>query len=220
VDREKPFYLRQPWEVLFKETKLEKVSPWTIDLVYLLTTLLDEMNRVGMDFRAAGIAISSSAVIHLKKAELLLEMEEPPKAPPEKGDVYVPPPISLPFRFQFTTTTMNDLIAALERALSEEGAGGQRPKLPVLPPPPPDFMDMDAYLLEIEERAKALLARIRSTCVGGEPLTFTILVSRESWLEVVRLFMMLLFLAQNGEIGLQQDEDETDVTITILGEVK
>ncbi len=26
--KEKPYYLRQPWDILFRENKLEKVSPW------------------------------------------------------------------------------------------------------------------------------------------------------------------------------------------------
>ena len=210
--KKKPFYLREPWQILFKDNKLDKASPWSIDLVYLLTTLLEEMNKVGIDFRMAGTAINSSVLIYLKKAELLLKMEEPPQAPPEKQDVYVPPPLSLPFRFEFTTTTVSDLIAALERALTDERRGATV-KLPVLPTPIPDFLDMDAYLLEIEVRADDLLERI--TGMGGGPLSFFDLVPERSLFEVVRVFMMLLFLAQQDKIDLHQDEDETDIKITV-----
>ena len=66
--KEKPYYLRQPWDVLFKEAKLDKVSPWSINLVVLLTTLLEEMEKAGIDFRLAGTAINSSVQIYLKKA--------------------------------------------------------------------------------------------------------------------------------------------------------
>ena len=215
--KEKPFYLRPPWEILFKETKLDKVSPWSIDLVYLLTTLLEEMSRVGIDFRMAGTAINSSVLIYLKKAEMLLKMEEPPKAPPEKREVYLPPPIDLPFRFELTTTTVADLITALERALLEEKSRS-KPKLPTLPVPIPDFMDMETYLLEIEERSEALLERIKGMSAGGRPLTLFDLVTEGNWLEVVRVFMMLLFLAQRGKIDLSQDEDETEIKITVLEE--
>ena len=165
--RKKPFYLRDPWAILFKDRKLDKVSPWSIDLVYLLTTLLEEMNKVGIDFRLAGTAINSSVLIYLKKAELLLKMEELPETPPEKPEVYVPPPLSLPFRFEFTTTSISDLITALEKALDDERRK-VKPKLPVLPMPIPDFLDMEAYLLEVEDRAEALLDQIRSMG-GGVP---------------------------------------------------
>jgi chromatin segregation and condensation protein Rec8/ScpA/Scc1 (kleisin family) len=212
VVKKKPFYLREPWEILFKDTKLDKASPWSIDLVYLLTTLLEEMNRVGIDFRIAGTAINSSVLIYLKKAELLLTMEEPPQAPPEKPDVYVPPPLNLPFRFEFTTTSVSDLIAALEKALTEERRG-TTPKLPVLPTPIPDFLDMEAYLLEIEERADNLLERIVGMGVG--PFSFFDLIEDRNLLAVVRTFMMLLFLAQQEKIDLYQDEDETDIMISV-----
>ena len=210
--KKKPYYLREPWEILFKDTKLDKASPWSIDLVYLLTTLLEEMNRVGIDFRIAGTAINSSVLIYLKKAELLLKMEEPPQAPPDKPDVYVPPPLNLPFRFEFTTTSVSDLIAALEKALTEERRSAP-PRLPVLPTPIPDFLDMEAYLLEIEERADNLLERIVGMGVGL--FSFFDLIEDRNVLAVVRTFMMLLFLAQREKIDLYQDEEETDILISV-----
>ena len=56
--KEKPYYLRAPWDILFRENKLEKVSPWDINLVQLLTSLLEEMERVGIDYRIAGTAVN------------------------------------------------------------------------------------------------------------------------------------------------------------------
>jgi len=210
--RKKPYYLREPWEILFKDTKLEKTSPWSIDLVYLLTTLLEEMSRVGIDFRIAGTAINSSVLIYLKKAELLLKMEEPPEPPEEKQDVYVPPPINLPFRFEFTTTSISDLISALEAALTDERRRATL-KLPVMPAPIPELLDIEAYLLEIEERADTLYERIVG--MGGEPFSIFDLVRGVNLLEAVKVFMMLLFLAQRGKIDLEQDEEETDIIITM-----
>jgi len=212
--KEKPFYLRPPWEILFKEAKLEKISPWSIDLVDLLATLLEEMSRVGVDFRAAGTAINSSVFIYLKKAELLLKMEEPPNTPPEKKDVYLPPALNLPFRFELTTTTISDLITALEKALMEESGRSSKPKLPTLPEPFPDFLDIEAYLLEIEERSNAILEKIKMMSGSGGSLTLFDLVTERNWLEVVRVFMILLFLAQSNEIDLRQDEDESYIRIT------
>jgi len=215
MDNEKPFYLRPPWEILFEEAKLEKVSPWSINLVHLLTSLLEEMNRVGIDFRAAGTAINSSVIIYLKKAELLLKMEEPPKTPQEKMDIYVPPPLAIPFRFEMSTTTIGDLVKALERALNEASASGSKPRLPTLPLPIPELINLEAYLLEIEKRSRILLEKIKAMSVGGEPLTFSKIVTEQSWLEIIRVFMMLLFLAQQGEIELEQDEDEAEIIIMV-----
>ena len=167
---------------------------------------------MGIDFRMAGTAINSSVLIYLKKAELLLKMEEPPQPLPEKPNVYVPPPLTLPFRFEFTTTSLTDLVKALEQALTD-GRRSTAPRLPVLPMPIPDFLDMEAYLLEIQERSESLLERIKG--MGGGPLSLFDLVTDRSFLEVIRVFMMLLFLAQGNKIDLNQDEEEIDVMITV-----
>ena len=214
--KEKPFYLRPPWEILFKETKLDKISPWNIDLVHLLSTLLEEMNRVGIDFRAAGTAINSSVLIYLKKAELLLKMEEPPNISPQQEDVYLPPPLDLPFRLQFTTTTLTDLIVALEKALIDESRAGQKPSPPTLPEPFPDLRSFEAYLHEIEESSDTLFKRIRIINNEGGSLNLSTLISGSDWPEVIKIFIMLLFLAQRGRIDLHQDENETDISISLL----
>lgn len=216
MGKEKPFYLRPPWEILFKETKLDKISPWNIDLVHLLSTLLEEMNRVGIDFRAAGTAINSSVLIYLKKAELLLKMEEPPTISSQQEDVYMPPPLDLPFRFEFTTTTLTDLIVALEKALTDESRGAQKSRPPTLPEPLPDLRSFEAYLHEIEESSDSLLKRIRFINNEGGSLTLSTLVSGSDWPEVIKIFIMLLFLAQRGRIDLQQDENETEISISLL----
>jgi len=212
MSKDKPFYLREPWDILFKNSKLDKTSPWSIDLVNLLNSLLDEMNKVGIDYRIAGTAINSSVLIYLKKAELLLQMEEPPKPLEDKLDFYIPPPLSLPFRFEFTTTSMSDLITALERALTEERKT-VIPKLPTLPVIP-DFLDLDGYLLEIEDRSMNLYERIMQMR-RSEINFFDLLNPGYKSLDLVRLFMMLLFLAQGHNIDLYQDEEETSIIVKV-----
>ena len=212
--KEKPYYLRQPWDVLFKEAKLDKVSPWSINLVVLLTTLLEEMEKAGIDFRLAGTAINSSVQIYLKKAEMLLKMEELPLAKEERPEVYLPPALPLPFRFEHTTTTVNDLIEALEKALTERSSSS-KPKIPLMPPPIPDFMDVDRYLLEIEDRSEELYQKIAVKYRQQGSLRLTELVYGLEWLDVIRVFMMLLFLAQRLKLSLMQPEDETDIFIEI-----
>ena len=214
MTKEKPYYLRQPWDVLFRENKLEKVSPWNVNLVLLLASLLEEMEKAGIDFRLAGTAIHSSVLIYLRKAELLMKMEELPQPEDEEGDdVYLPPALPLPFRFEHTTTTVDDLIEALEKALTDKSRSMQ-PRLPVLPTPIPDFLDAEQYLLEIESRADDLLEEIKWRYENSGVVKLSGLVLNLDWLETVRVFMMLLFLAQRLEINLHQDDDD-DILITI-----
>jgi chromatin segregation and condensation protein Rec8/ScpA/Scc1 (kleisin family) len=212
VPRKKPYYLREPWEILFKDRKLGRTSPWSIDLVHILTTLLEEMNKVGIDFRIAGTAINSSVIIYQKKAELLLKMEEPRKQQIAKPDIYIPPALNLPFRFEFTTTSVTDLITALERALTEERRS-TLPRVPIIPVQIPDFLNMEQYLLEVEERSEGLYERLVD--MGGGPFSIFDLVGDRTPIEVVRVFMMLLFLAQGLKVDLYQDEEETDIRVSV-----
>lgn len=213
----KPYYLRKPWDILFKDDKLDKISPWSIDLVYLLQTLLDEMEKAGIDFRIAGTAINSSVLIYDKKAELLLKMEEPPEKEDEKGsDVYIPPPVPLPFRFEFTTTSVNDLIDALEKALEEESKKMEQPKLPTLPVPIPEILDLEQYLLQVEAEADKLLQEIEENYSVGNRFNFKELTRNKTWVEIVQLFMMLLFLAQRIELDIFQDEETGEIEVVLL----
>ena len=115
---EKPFWLRSPWIILFDLVRLQRVRPWNVDLSYLLTTLVHELKRGGyIDLTASGIALFSSATIYRMKSELVLELQEPPKPPPERPMEVLPPPIQLPYRHEYTLTTIENLIKALERVL-------------------------------------------------------------------------------------------------------
>ena len=102
---------------------------------------------------------------------------------------------------------------ALERALQEESGHGEVHRLPTLPIPVPNFLDFETYLLEVEARSDDLLEKMRVT--ADSELRLSKMIAGLGWLDAVRLFMMLLFLAQRMEIDLDQDDEETDVTIKV-----
>ena len=79
---QKPFYFQPPWNILFELHRLQKILPWDVNISFLLTSFLDEMEKGGeIDFRASGMALDSSATIYLMKSKLLLKLEEPPPSP-------------------------------------------------------------------------------------------------------------------------------------------
>jgi chromatin segregation and condensation protein Rec8/ScpA/Scc1 (kleisin family) len=54
----KPFFFMPPWNILFELNRLENLRPWEINIAYLLTTFLEEMEKRGLvDFRASGVAL-------------------------------------------------------------------------------------------------------------------------------------------------------------------
>ncbi len=214
----KPFYFHPPWNILFDLNRLQKVNPWDIDISFLLLSFLDEMDRKAeVDFRASGIALDSSSTIYLLKSKLLLELEKPPEPPEPKPD-FIPPPLMLPIRYELTTTTIQNLLNALDEALQSEKIFSLRaPVKSILPPPPEIIPTISAYLVEIEEQIARLTRKIRLLMENGEVISFFRLVHGLDRLEMIRTFIILLFMAQKERVILWQKEELDDIYVTLNG---
>jgi len=214
---EKPFYFKPPWNILFELHRMQKIMPWDINISFLLTSFLEEMEKRGeVDFRASGMALDSSTTIYLMKSKLLLKLEEPPpppKAPPD----FLPPPLFLPLRYELSSTTIQHLLKLLDEVLKGERLvppeSGLEPVLPtpeILPP-------VDLYLIEIEERMENLYSFLCQLANETKLIVFSKVVAGLEKLETVKTFIILLFLAQRGKVNLWQEEDLGELYITITG---
>jgi chromatin segregation and condensation protein Rec8/ScpA/Scc1 (kleisin family) len=212
----KPFYLRPPWNILFDFHKLERLTPWHINIAYLLTSFLEEMEKSGqIDFRASGVALDSSALIYLMKSKLLLKLEEPP--PPKVPQDFIPPPLFLPLRHELTSTTIRHLLEVLDDVLKSEGLVRFEKVVEesVLPTPSEILPQLDLYLMEIEVQMEKLYASLVERVKGAGIIEFSTFTKGLSRLEAIRNFILLLFLAQNGKVNLWQDEETEEIYITI-----
>ena len=214
----KPFFLYPPWNILFEVHRLEKLSPWNVDVSFLLLSFLGEMNKRGeVDFRASGVALDSSAFIYLMKSRLLLKLEEPVAAP-QKLSEFVPPALTIPIRYELTSTTIKDLLEVLDEVLKTERLLPLQPRLePILPPPPDVLPQIDLYLMAIEEQMEVLYYSLVERARDGVPIRFSVLIGGFERLEAIRTFIILLFLAQRRRVGLWQDAELGEIYVT-LGE--
>jgi len=215
---EKPFWLQPPWMILFDLIKLHKIKPWDINLTHLLTTMLSEMRRRGyIDFTASGVALLSSATIYRMKTELILKMETPP--PPSmlpKPPEYMPPPIQLPFRYEYTSTTIKHLLNSLEEALRAEPEILARLKLqPLAAPPPPSIPELDQFMTEIEDQIEKLYKKVFTIARGEKPIPFTAITTGLKRLDSIRAFIIILFLASRGKIKLWQEKEFGEIYISL-----
>jgi chromatin segregation and condensation protein Rec8/ScpA/Scc1 (kleisin family) len=215
----KPFYLRPPWNILFEFHKLEKLTPWNINIAYLLTTFLEEMEKTGqIDFRASGVALDSSALIYLMKSKLLLQLEEP-LPPPKPLQDFLPPPLFLPLRHELTSTTIRHLLEVLDDVLKGEILSQKQKALPepILPTPSEILPQIDYYLMEIELQMDRLYKLLSEMVKGAGIIEFSTLIKGMTRLEAIRTFILLLFLAQNERVSLWQDEETEEIYITVGG---
>ncbi len=213
----RPFYLHPPWNILFEFHKLEKLSPWNVNIAYLLTSFLEQMEKSGkVDFRASGVALDSSALIYLMKSKLLLRLEEPP--PPAKAPQdFLPPPLFLPLRHELTSTTIHNLLEALDDALKGEKFMRleKAVEVPLLPTPSEILPQLDFYLMEIELQMEKLYAGLSERVKGAGIIEFSSLIKGMTRLEVIRTFILLLFLAQEGKVDLWQNEESEEIYISV-----
>ena len=214
--KEKPFFFTPPWNILFELHRLANLRPWDISITFLLTTFLEEMEKRGqVDFRASGVALDSSATIYLMKSRLLLKLEEPPP-PPKMPLDSVPPPLFLPVRYELTSTTVQELLKVLDEVLKGESLFALKPRTgPILPSPPEIMPPVDIYLMEIEKQMENLFQTLLKHAVKGKVAIFSKIIEGLSKLEAIKTFIVLLFLAQKGDVALWQDETLTEIYITL-----
>lgn len=213
----KPFYLRPPWNILFEFHKLERLVPWNINVAYLLMSFLEEMEKTGQtDFRASGVALDSSALIYLMKSKLLLKLEEPPP-PPKPPQDFIPPPLFLPLRHELTSTTIKHLLEVLDEVLKGEKMIYPVKAIsePILPTASEILPQLDIYLMEIELQMEKLYASLSERVKGTGIVEFSAFVKGLERFEAIRIFILLLFLAQDGRVNLWQNEETEEIYITI-----
>ncbi|MCL2134679.1 MAG: hypothetical protein FWH37_03875 [Candidatus Bathyarchaeota archaeon] len=217
----RPFYLRPPWNILFELSKIEKIgTPWNVNIAYLLRSFLTEMVHTGkIDFRASGVALDSSALIYLMKSKLLLALNEPPpqiaqKLPPD----FIPPPLFLPLRYELTSTTIQHLIEVLDEVLKGEKlsrldrAVAQSSVLPAVSDLLPQF---DRFIAELENQVDQLYELLVEKVHGQGIIDFSTLTKDATRIEALRMFIYLLFLAQDGLVDLWQNEETEELYIAV-----
>ena len=209
--------MRPPWNILFELNKLDKLTPWNVNIAYLLRSFLSEMDRTGkVDFRASGVALDSSALIYLMKSKLLLTLQEPPATPKAPPD-FIPPPLFLPLRHELTSTTMRNLLEVLDEVLKGEKLHRLDKVIaqPVLPAVSDILPQLDIFLMEIEMQMEKLYDLLCEKVKGAGIIEFSTLIKRSARIEAIRTFILLLFLAQTRRVNLWQNEETEEIYIAV-----
>jgi segregation and condensation protein A len=211
--------MRQPWNILFEISKLEKITPWNVNIAFLLRSFLTEMDKEGkMDFRASGVALDSSALIYLMKSKLLLTLQEPPTLPKIAGD-FVPPPLFFPLRHELTSTTIHNLLEVIKEVV--EGEKKLRldtviPPQSIWRPPVSDLIpQFDMFIAELETQMNKLYKQLTEKVKGSGLIDFSNLTKGLTRIEAIRIIIYLLFLAQNGKVSLWQNEQTEELYIAV-----
>jgi len=212
---------RPPLNVLIDPSLTKRRSPWEIDLSELLDLFLQAISqREIMDMRAAGTAALSSATIYRLKVETLFLFERL-RAQQRMVDATEPPQIIvMPFRYELYSTNVEELFDELGRLLQEivvEEGEEEQSLLSVAELPAPNMED---YVISIQailsEFRKILVERLRAT--GKVHLSE--LVRGLEPIDAARVFILLLFAANSGEVVINQEEADTDALVVSVGQLE
>jgi segregation and condensation protein A len=212
---------RPPLNVLIDPSLAKHKSPWEINLTELLDMFLKAISQTELiDMRAAGTAALSSATIYRLKVETLFLFERLRMQHRLIDSSQPPQIIVMPFRYEIYSTNIDELFDELGRILQEividqEGGSDQGPLLADIPPP-----NFDNYVVSLQtllsEFRKILVERLRAT---GKALLSELLRGL-SPLDAARVFILLLFAANSGEVVINQEESDEDALVVSVGQLE
>jgi segregation and condensation protein A len=145
-------------------------------------------------------------------------LQEPPPLLTKVPTDFVPPPLFLPLRHELTSTTIQHLLEVLddvlkgEKLLALNHVVEQHPVLPAVTDLLPKF---DKFIAELEFQVDKLYALLVEKTGGQGIIDFTTLTKGATRIEALRMFIYLLFLAQDGLVSLWQNDETEELYIAV-----
>ncbi|MCP8320673.1 MAG: hypothetical protein H3Z52_07010 [archaeon] len=118
-----------------------------------------------------------------------------------------PPLFEMPFRHELYSTSLEDLISALERIIKEISVEQRKEKHESLIEPEP-LIEVDDFSLHIKELLSFFRSNLLSVLEKKGEIFFSEYIHEMKLLEAIQSFILLLFVATEGLIILEQVDDD------------
>jgi segregation and condensation protein A len=213
-----PFWLQPPWSFLLDSLKASKLSPWDIDIAYLVSSFLQKMYELGViDFRISGRALLSASIILRLKTQQLLQVNVAPELTEEEKELILPP-LEMPLRLTSRKITLDELLVALERVLlqGEEKASRAIQMEKMASYITPLVFELEPDMVNVEKSINETLQRILDLASTHPLIEFSQLLAEKTCKEVVRILLSCLHLANRGRIRVWQEEELGEIFIMLI----
>jgi segregation and condensation protein A len=212
-----PFWLQPPWSFLLDSLKASKLSPWEIDIAYLVSSFLQKMYELGViDFRVSGRALLSASIILRLKTQQLLQVDTSLELSEEEKELVLPP-LEMPLRLTSRKVTLDELLVALERVLLQgEEKSNKRDEGKLGGFIPPLVFELEPDMINVEKSINETLQRILHLSSTNALVMFSQLLSERTSKEVVKTLLSCLHLANRGRIRIWQEDDFGEIMITLI----
>jgi segregation and condensation protein A len=213
---------KPPLNLLIDPSLARRKSPWEIDLSQLLDLFLQTITQSDtIDMRAAGTAALSSATIYRLKVETLFLFERLRAKRRLLDDSEPPQIIVMPFRYEVYSTNVDELFYELTKILQDvivdEQGGSEQSLVSVAELPTPT---LEEYVISLQavlsEYRKILIERLRAT---GKVM-LSELVKGLDPMGAARVFILILFAANSGEVVIEQEESDEDALVVSVGQLE
>jgi|TARA_B100000959_G_C14918549_1_gene598462 segregation and condensation protein A len=208
VVKEKSDLSKPPLNILINPTEMKTRKPWEIDLQELLEMFIKIIEQMETpDLRLCGSAALSSALIYRLKVESLFLFEKLKIKRQITGRLDPPQMLEIPYRYELSTTNLDDLVSTLENILDEMISQQiKKPKTSVIEVEP--IIEVDIFSVQIQKALKELKRDIGNILREKKRILFSEYVMNMNTLDRVRTFLLLLFIANDGLIRIIQDEED------------
>jgi chromatin segregation and condensation protein Rec8/ScpA/Scc1 (kleisin family) len=210
-----PFWLHQPWRILTDILELQKISPWELDLAELVNGFIGRLLTEDFDFRICGRALLSAAILLRYKTEYLLEFGREEETITEiEEDIFLPP-IRPPFRQQVRPVSETELVEAL-RELVFPSTKRKRKRRVTIIPTPEEFGRKQESDFQFRKWMQSIYEQLREASLNDNPVSFSEFVKGLTRVEIVRIFLTLMFLLGENKLLISQDVTFGDILIRFL----
>ncbi len=210
-----PFWLHQPWRILTDILELQKVSPWEIDLAELVNGFIGRLLVGDFDFRICGRALLSAAILLRYKTEYLLEFgREEEEITEIEEDIFLPP-IRPPFRQQVRPVSETELVEALRELVFPSTKRKRKRRITTLPQPEA-FGRKQESDFEFGKWMHSIFEQLRQASRKKNPVSFFEFVQGLTRIDIIRIFLTLMFLVADDKVLVSQDTDYGDILIRFL----
>lgn len=197
---------KPPLNILTNPDEIRRKKPWEIDLDQLLGIFIKVLeNDEVPDLRICGSAVLSSALIYRLKVEslFLFEKYQVKRHIDRSGISSI---IEFPFRYELSTTSLDDLVAVLESVLEEIlNKSSKKSKISIVEPEP--ILEVDPFSTQLQTALDELKKDISKILAINDYVYFSEYVKDMNIIDKMRTFLLILFIANDGLIRLIQEKD-------------
>ncbi|MEM3403995.1 MAG: hypothetical protein QXJ17_05650 [Nitrososphaeria archaeon] len=204
---------KAPLKFLVDPEDISKRRAWDLNVSELLKQFYSVYSVEGSkDLRLFGtVALSSSIIFKLQVESFFLFEKQSTRV--EVNEISLPSIIEVPYRHESYSTSVEDLLTALEKIIASASTIKVK-KEETLVPVPSLELPVDPFIMNINETLKEFKKKLLLIMDESHKISFKGMVKDLSILEVVRHFILCLFVAQEQFADLEQTGD--DIIIRVL----